>query len=85
VFFDQPDNAARTVRLGVARSLPFRQVTARRLARQLRILLERPSYAVAARELAGTLEGIDGAAVAARYLSEALISVQGVSGTAARL
>jgi rhamnosyltransferase subunit B len=31
VWFDQPDNAARAVKLGVARSLPFRRATAPRL------------------------------------------------------
>jgi rhamnosyltransferase subunit B len=72
VFFDQPDNAARTVRLGVARSLPFRRVTAARLVRQLRPLLARPGYASAARELAASLQHIDGAAVAAACMIEAL-------------
>jgi UDP:flavonoid glycosyltransferase YjiC (YdhE family) len=72
VFFDQPDNAARAVRLGVARSLPFRRVTAARLVRQLRALLAQPAYAGAARDLAQGLQGSDGAAVAARWISEAL-------------
>jgi rhamnosyltransferase subunit B len=72
VFFDQPDNAARTVRLGVARSLPFRRVTAARLVRQLRPLLARRGYASAARELAASLQHIDGAAVAAACMIEAL-------------
>ena len=72
VFFDQPDNAARAVRLGVARSVPFRRVTAARLARQLRALLAQPAYAGAARDLANSLQGSDGAAVAARWISEAL-------------
>jgi rhamnosyltransferase subunit B len=72
VFFDQPDNAARTVRLGVARTLPFRQVTAARLVRELRLLLDRPAYARAAHDLATSLQGVDGAAVAAGYISEAL-------------
>lgn len=72
VFFDQPDNAARAVRLGVARSLPFRRVTAARLVRQLRSLLARPAYASAARDVANSLKDSDGAAVAARCISEAL-------------
>lgn len=72
VFFDQPDNAARAVRLGVGRSLPFRRVTAARLTRQLRALLAQPAYAGAARDLANSLQGSDGAAVAARCISEAL-------------
>lgn len=74
VWFDQPDNAARAVRLGVARTLPFRRVSAARLVRQLRPLLAVPGYAAAARAVASDLVGIDGAAVAAQYISEALAS-----------
>ena len=39
VWFDQPDNAARACKLGLARTLPFRRVTAARLSQQLRLLL----------------------------------------------
>ena len=74
VWFDQPDNAARAVRLGVARTLPFRRVTAARLVQQLRPLLAAPAYATAAREVAASLTGIDGAAVAAECISAALAS-----------
>ncbi|HTC54592.1 MAG TPA: glycosyltransferase [Steroidobacteraceae bacterium] len=74
VWFDQPDNAARAARLGVARTLPFRRVSAARLVQQLRPLLAQPSYAAAAREVAGGLIGIDGAAVAADYIIQALAS-----------
>ncbi|MGC1459529.1 MAG: glycosyltransferase, partial [Steroidobacteraceae bacterium] len=59
VWFDQPDNAARAVRLGVARTVPFRRVTAARLVQQLRPLLAAPAYATAAREVAAGLIGID--------------------------
>lgn len=72
VWFDQPDNAARAVRLGVARTVPFRRVTAARLVQQLRPLLAAPAYATAAREVAAGLIGIDGAAVAAECISAAL-------------
>jgi rhamnosyltransferase subunit B len=72
VWFDQPDNAARAVKLGVARTLPFRRVTAARLVQQLRPLLAEPAYVSAARAQAATLNAFDGAAVAARYISEAL-------------
>jgi rhamnosyltransferase subunit B len=72
VAFDQPDNAARAVKLGVARTLPFRRASAARLVTQLQELLSIPSYADAARDLAVTLNGTDGAAVAATYISEAL-------------
>jgi UDP:flavonoid glycosyltransferase YjiC (YdhE family) len=74
VWFDQPDNAARAVRLGVARSLAFRRVSATRLVQQLRPLLQAPAYASAARAVADSLLGIDGAAVAAGYISAALPS-----------
>src|SRR5580698_2949274 len=43
VWFDQPDNAARAVRLGVARSLPFKRATAARLVRELQPLLSDPA------------------------------------------
>ncbi len=72
VWFDQPDNAARAVRLGVARTLPFRRVTAARLVRQLQPLLAAPAYAAAAREVAASLIGSDGAAVAAECISATL-------------
>jgi UDP:flavonoid glycosyltransferase YjiC (YdhE family) len=72
VWFDQPDNAARAVKLGVARTLPFRRVTAARLAQQLRLLLADPTYANAARDLAPALNCTDGAAVAAGYMEAAL-------------
>ena len=72
VWFDQPDNAARAVKLGVARSLPFRRVSTARLVRQLRILLATPDYANTARGLAATVSATDAAAVAAGYISESL-------------
>jgi len=72
VWFDQPDNAARAVRLGVARSLPFRRASAARLVKQLRPLLTHRAYGNAARELATQLNAVDGAAVAAGYMIEAL-------------
>jgi len=72
VWFDQPDNAARAVKLGVARTLPFRRVTAARLIQQLRALLADSTYATAARELAATLGAGDGAVVAAGCIEELL-------------
>ena len=71
------------MRLGVARSLPFRKVSAARLVQQLRPLLSEVRYATAAQDLAARLAGLDGAAVAAGYLSEALESVQRPPGLAA--
>jgi len=68
VAFDQPDNARRAAALGLARVLPFRRVTARRLACELAALLEQPSYARAARNVAEAVSGIDGAGNAAEAL-----------------
>jgi rhamnosyltransferase subunit B len=72
VWFDQPDNAARAVKLGVARSLPFRRVTPALLVRALRPLLADPAYARAAQALAASLGATDGAAVAAAVIEKTL-------------
>jgi hypothetical protein len=52
VAFDQPDNAARAVKLGVARALPFQKVTAMRLTGALQSLLNDPAYAARAADVA---------------------------------
>jgi UDP:flavonoid glycosyltransferase YjiC (YdhE family) len=55
---DQPDNAARLQRLGVARSIPPRRYDARRVARTINPLIESPRVADRCRELARrTLQG----------------------------
>ena len=72
VWFDQPDNAARAVKLGVARSLPFKRVTAARLVQELRPLLTEPAYAATARTIAARVGAVDGAAVAAQHVSAML-------------
>jgi UDP:flavonoid glycosyltransferase YjiC (YdhE family) len=61
VAFDQDDNAARAVRLGAARSLPFRKANGQRLAAELKPLLEEARYARRSRELGEQLTGEDGA------------------------
>jgi UDP:flavonoid glycosyltransferase YjiC (YdhE family) len=68
VAFDQPDNAHRAAALGIARVVPFRKVTARRLATELAVLLEQPSYAREARAVAEALAKVDGAGCAAEEL-----------------
>jgi rhamnosyltransferase subunit B len=69
--FDQPDNAARAVRLGVGRVLPFRRAHSHgRLVRELRALLGDPAHARAATEAAERLRGIDGAGNAAQRIIE---------------
>ena len=68
VAFDQPDNAERAVRLGVARVLPFQKVTAKRMAGQLDALLRDARQAEAARVMGQQLRDVDGAGVAADAL-----------------
>lgn len=68
VAFDQPDNAERAARLGVARVLPFRKVTARSMAQQLAAVLADTRQAGSADALGATLRQVDGAAVAAEAL-----------------
>jgi rhamnosyltransferase subunit B len=67
---DQQDNAARLVRLGVARALPGRKASAARLAKELAALLGTPDYARRASELAPRVAAEDGAAAAARRIAE---------------
>ena len=55
VAFDQPDNAARAVALGIARSVPFKKVTPQRLAAELRPLLGERAYAARATEIAAAI------------------------------
>lgn len=69
---DQPDNAARLARLGVARVLPGRKVTAEGFARELSVLSADPRYAARAKKLAPIVAREDGAAVAARRIAESL-------------
>jgi rhamnosyltransferase subunit B len=70
VAFDQPDNARRTVRLGVARCVPFRTATASAMARELGALLEAPTYAGRASALGRAVRAEDGAAAACAALLE---------------
>jgi UDP:flavonoid glycosyltransferase YjiC (YdhE family) len=68
VAFDQPDNAHRACSLGLARDIPFRKVTAKRLKAELSLLLESERYADAAKRVAAELSHTDGAANAAQAL-----------------
>jgi rhamnosyltransferase subunit B len=61
VAFDQPDNAERAVRLGVARAIPFHRVTGAALATELDTLLADESYEAAATRIGKTSSGDDGA------------------------
>jgi UDP:flavonoid glycosyltransferase YjiC (YdhE family) len=67
---DQPDNAHRVTRLGVARTLYPHHYKAPRVARELQRLLSRPSYARNGERVAAIVRQEDGAATAAELISE---------------
>jgi UDP:flavonoid glycosyltransferase YjiC (YdhE family) len=71
VAFDQPDNARRTVALGIARSIPFRKATAGAMTRELAALFAAPSCAARAREIGAAVAREDGARKAADALENA--------------
>jgi len=69
---DQPDNAARVARQGVARVLPPSRYRAPRVAGHLDALLGQSRYARRATELAGAVRGEDGAERAADVIERLL-------------
>jgi rhamnosyltransferase subunit B len=69
---DQPDNAARATRLGVATVIGRRQYSAATAADALRTLLDDPSYATRAAAIAVRLAHEDGASGAADVVEQAL-------------
>jgi UDP:flavonoid glycosyltransferase YjiC (YdhE family) len=58
--FDQPDNAARLQRLGVARAVPRKHYTAQRASSELGLLLSQPAYAATAAEVARKIAAENG-------------------------
>ena len=70
--FDQPDNAARLQRLGVAEVLPAARYRADRAARLLDALQRRPDYRRRSEACAESLRADDGAAAAAAVIERAL-------------
>lgn len=80
---DQPDNAARVVRLGVGRTLARRRYRKRLVARELRALLEKPGYAREASEVGEAIRAERGAAMACDAL-EAHLGIFGVTASGAR-
>ncbi|MCW2286117.1 UDP:flavonoid glycosyltransferase YjiC (YdhE family) [Rhodoblastus acidophilus] len=68
-FADQPDNAARVARLGVARVLPRAKFSTQRAVAALRHLLEKPDYALRAGEMAARIGAEDGAGAAAEVIA----------------
>jgi UDP:flavonoid glycosyltransferase YjiC (YdhE family) len=70
--WDQPDNAERAVRLGIARTIPRRRYTPARVAAELHRLLNDPTYTQRASEVGAQVRQEDGARVACDALSELL-------------
>ncbi len=71
---DQPDNAARASRLGVARSLDAGRYTADRAAAHLRRLLEQPSYDERAAAVGKIVRSEDGARAACDAIDQLISS-----------
>lgn len=74
---DQPDNAARLLRLGVGRRLLPRQVSGARLAASLRALLESASVRADCDELARRCAAVDGLEVGAEAIEHAVPTLRG--------
>lgn len=70
VAFDQPDNARRTVSLGVARSIAFGKATAAAMARELAALFAVPDFITRANAIGKVIRQEDGARAAAGALEE---------------
>jgi len=63
--FDQPDNARRACSLGLARTVPFRKLTAKLLGSEISLLMGSAKYSDAAHGVAAQLSHSDGAKGAA--------------------
>jgi UDP:flavonoid glycosyltransferase YjiC (YdhE family) len=70
--WDQPDNAARVARLGIARTIPRHRYTPARVAAELHRLLNDPTYSQRASRVGVQVRQEDGARVACDALSEVL-------------
>ena len=69
---DQPDNAYRIERLGVARVVYPPQYRAQRVAQELRRLLDEPRFGQTAREVAARVRAEDGASAACNAIEQHL-------------
>jgi rhamnosyltransferase subunit B len=69
---DQPDNADRLVRLGVARSVPAQSYTSDRVTQELGLLLREDRFRIRAGEIARRVASEDGAGAAADALETVL-------------
>lgn len=77
--FDQPDNAARLRRLGVAHVLPARRYRADRAAKLLDELLQQPRFQHASERAAQAMQREDGAKVGANVVEASLLPRTGVT------
>lgn len=73
---DQPDNAARVTRLGIARTIPRTQFTAERAAREIETLLGDPSYAARAVDVGLAVSFENGARAAADAIERVISSAR---------
>jgi UDP:flavonoid glycosyltransferase YjiC (YdhE family) len=71
--WDQPDNAERVRRLGIARTIPKRRFTAKTAAAALRRLLDDRAYSRQAAAVAHQMEQEDGVSVACDAIEALLI------------
>ena len=69
---DQPDNADRVVRLGIGRSIPRGKFRGGRVVKELRILINEPSYSAKAAAVGKIIEKEDGAKCACDALEQLL-------------
>ena len=69
---DQPDNAARAARLGLARQVSRKQYQARSVAAGLRTLLENSDYASRAAEVGRRIRAEDGVSSACDLIERLL-------------
>jgi UDP:flavonoid glycosyltransferase YjiC (YdhE family) len=78
--WDQPDNAARVARLGIARTIAWHSYTPDRVAAELHRLLDDPTFAQRASEVGGQVRQEDGVGVAC----DALLGLLQTTGFAKR-
>jgi UDP:flavonoid glycosyltransferase YjiC (YdhE family) len=76
---DQPDNAARVKRLGNSRTIPRKQYSGARVAKELSELLGNPSYKAKAAEIGRIVQAEDGVGVACDAIEKQLREVAIVS------
>lgn len=76
---DQPDNAARVKRLGTSRTIPRKQYSASRVAKELSELLENPSYAASLAEVRRVVQAENGVGMACDAIEKQLREVLIVS------